>query len=129
LIDAHRGAFEYDWRTRFGQSLRVVGRSMAWGEALRLTSELARDPGSRVGAALAGWDYPVSQEALVVMNLFDLTHQIAWAQGGGKGSRPKPHPRPWPDRSKKIAKPTVSQEQVLAALRMAGHTGEPPSLN
>lgn len=99
---------------------------MSWGEAVRLTQRLAVDPSSHVGASLAGWDHPVSHDALTMMNLFDLTHQIAWAQGGRKGSKPKPYPRPWPDRTKKVAKPTVSQERVLAALRMAGHAGEPP---
>jgi hypothetical protein len=104
-------------------------KRMSWGEALRITERLSRDPASHVGAAIADWEYPVPHEALVLMNLYDLTHQIAWAQGGGKGTRPKPHPRPWRDQSKRHMRPTVSQEVVLAALRMAGHTGEPPSLN
>lgn len=94
---------------------------MTWGEALRLTKALAVDSSSHVGAALAGWDYPATPEALAVMNLYDLTHHIGWAQGGGKGPKPKPHPRPWPDTTRKIAKPSVSQDEVLAALRMAGH--------
>lgn len=55
------------------------------------------------------------------MNLFDLMHQIAWAQGGRKGPRPKPHPRPWADRTKSRPKPTVPQDVVIAALQMAGH--------
>lgn len=102
---------------------------MSWGEALRITERLAVDPSSQIGAALAGWTHPVSHEALVLMNLFDLTHQIAWAQAGGKGKRPTRHPRPWADETKKRAKPTVSQERVLAALRAAGHAGPVPSLN
>ena len=99
---------------------------MSWGEAVRLTSALASDPSSHVGAALAGWDYPLPHEALQVMNLFDLMHTIAWVQGGKQGRQPEPLPRPWPNRSSKVARPTVSQEVVLEALRMAGHTKPPP---
>lgn len=129
LIDAHKGAFEFDWRTRFRTPLRSVGRSMSWGEAYRLTQQLSSDPASAVGAALAGWEHPASREALAVMNLFDLMHQVAWAQGGKKGAKPKPHPRPWPDATRSRTKPTVSQAEVIAALRMAGHEGPVPSLN
>lgn len=100
---------------------------MSWGEAIRQTERLSNDPSSQVGAALAGWEYPASYEALAVMNLFDLMHQIAWAQGGKKGMRPKPHPRPWPAQTKSRTKPTVSQDEVIAALRLAGHMGPIPT--
>lgn len=127
LIDTHRGAFEYDWRARFQLPVSSIGDAMTWGEAVRHTDRLAADPSSAIGAALAGWDYPVGYDALAVMNLFDLMHEIAWAQGGKKGSRPKPHPRPWSDRKTRRAKPTVSQEEVIAALRSAGHMGPIPT--
>lgn len=123
-MDAHRGAFEYDWRTRFRLPLTTVGRSMGFGEAVRLTHALASDPTSQVCAALAGWDYPVTHESIVLMNLYDLEHQIAWAQAGGKGHRPTPHVRPWPDRDetkKSAPAPEVTQDQIVAALRAAGH--------
>lgn len=128
LIDAHRGAFEYDWRTRFRKPLRTVGRSMSWGEAFRLTQVLATDPSSSVAAALAGWDMPTTRESLALMDLFDLTHRIAWAQGGGKGQKPKPYPRPWPTRSSKRVTPDASltQDEIIAALRAAGHTAPLP---
>lgn len=67
---------------------------MSWGEAVRLTKVLAADSSSQVGAALSGWDSPVPRDALILMDLFDLTHEIAWAQGGGKGRRPAAYPRP-----------------------------------
>jgi hypothetical protein len=131
LIDAHRGAFEYDWRARFSLPLTVVGKSMTWGEAGRLTQELAGEPSSRVCAAIGGWDHPTTWEALAVLNLFDLTHQIAWAQGGGKGQRPKPHSRPWPTTKtgRHKAKPDASltQDEIIAALRAAGHTAPLPT--
>lgn len=113
---------EYDWRTRFGVPLTSIGDAMSWGEAYRLTAELSGDPTTHLAASIGGWDYPVSREALVIMDLFDLQY----ASKTDKRHRPKPYPRPWPDRTKRHAKPTVSQETVLAALRMAGHTKPPP---
>lgn len=95
---------------------------MRWGEALRLTAILATDTSSHVAAALNGWERPASMHELALLDLYDLTHMAAWSQGGGKGKRPKPYPRPWPDRSKTVMTPTVTQEQVIEALRFAGHT-------
>lgn len=92
-----------------------------------MTVELAADPSSRVGAALNGWSRPASRLELVLMDQFDLSHQIAWGQGGGKGPKPKPYPRPWPDRQKSRTKPHVTQEQVIAALRFAGHEAPIPT--
>lgn len=102
---------------------------MRWGEALRLARMLAVDPTSQLGAALAGWDHPVSREALVLMDIFDLEHIVAWAQGGGKGAKPRPYPRPWSmdSGSKRVAPdPSLSHEQIVAALRRAGHTAPIP---
>lgn len=95
LIGRHRGAFAYDWRTRFGVSLSVIGtEGMSLAEALLLFRELMLDPTSHVFVAVNGWQYPAPLEALAVWNLFDLTHELAWLQGGKKGQKPKPHPRP-----------------------------------
>lgn len=118
-IDEHRGAFEYDWRARFHKPLRVIGRSMSWGEALRLAQRLSRDPSSEVAAALGGWEHSSSREALILMDTYD-------ALTAAHFKRPKPYPRPWPDRSKSRPKPTVSQAEVVAALQQAGH-GELPA--
>lgn len=68
---------------------------MPWDEATRITRLLTSDPASHIGASVAGWDYPVSREGLIAMDKFDLDHQIAWRQGGGKGKKPDPYPRPW----------------------------------
>lgn len=128
MIDAHKGAFEYDWRTRFHEPLTVVGCSMSFGEALRLTQILANDPGSQVGASLSGWSYAADRSDLALRDLFDLTHQIAWAKGGRKGKTPDPYPRPWPSKDSKHIKPRpdLTQDEVIAALRMAGHTAPLP---
>lgn len=129
MIDAHRGVFEYEWRARFHLPLSVVGRSMSWGEAVRLTQVLSQDPTSQIAAALSEWGHVTSWEALALYDLYDLTHEIGWKQLGGKGQRPKPYPRPWvvSDGSHR-AKPdaALTQDQIIAALRAAGHTAPIP---
>lgn len=129
LIDAHRGAFEYDWRARFHLPLSVIGKTMSWGEAWRQVAELCLDPASHVAAAVSGFDYPIGREALLLMDAYDLTVHIAWAQGGRKGSKPKPYPRPWRAEGSRRAKPSaeLSQDEVIAALRRAGHTVPVPT--
>lgn len=88
LIDTHRGAFEYDFRTRFREPLTIITESMGWGEALRLARILLADPSSAVAAAREGWKYPISREALIAMDLFDLT---VMAHSDPKKGRPKQH--------------------------------------
>lgn len=90
LIEEHRGAFEYDWRTRFGLPLTVVGGwEMSYGEAYRLTKELAVEPGSRVFAAVSGWAYPMSREALVTADLIDVIARAMFQRVHTT------YPRPW----------------------------------
>lgn len=116
LIDAHRGAFEYDWRTRFGKPLAIVGRSMTWGEAYRLTQQITMDPSSHVAAAVAGWDHAIPREVLVLMDLFDLQH-------ASKSKRkPKPYPRPWSKDRRKLGGARLTREQLRAILDK--HRGE-----
>ncbi len=59
---------------------------MTLGEARRLVDILAGDPSSRTCAALNGWDYPISAEAMVLADLFDL-----WTTQDSE-----PYSRPWP---------------------------------
>lgn len=123
LFEEHRGAFEYDWRQRFGKSLAVVGtRKMSWGEAWRLTSILLGDTSSQIAAALAGWQHPIDRTGLILMDLYDLQHMSK------SSKKVKPYPRPWPLAHKTTTAPDkgVTQEQILAALRFAGHTGPVP---
>lgn len=92
LIDEHRGAFEYDWRTRFNLPLTEIPRLMDWAESLRMMRLLGADPSSWVGAELSGWSHPVPREWLVLVDLFDV-------QLRSKSKRkPKPYPRPWDPR-------------------------------
>ena len=121
LIRLHRGAVEYDLR-RLGLGLRDVGVSVSLPEASRLLEQAVSDPASHVGAELRGWGYPVSHEALVLMDLYDLLRAV---NSDPKKARPKPYPRPWGVTDMTVAKPSISQEEVLAALRYAGHTNLP----
>lgn len=96
---------------------------MSWGEALRLAQGLATDPSSMLGSSLAGWEHPVSREALVLMDLFDLQH-ISKSK-----RRPPPYPRPW--RTGKTVtrhgtKQVLTQDEIIAVLQRAGHTAPVP---
>lgn len=112
----------YDWRTRFGMPFRAVfdGR-MTWHEACALARALAQDPTSHLGAAIAGWKHPMSREAILTADLYDL--QVAVNTERNKRSQIKPYPRPWAEAANRTAseKPVVSQEQIRAALAARGH--------
>lgn len=96
---------------------------MTCGEAWRLLGLLAADPSSHVAAALSGWDHPVSREQIVLMDLFDLQH------ASKSKNRPKPYPRPWKNRtrSRTVPHPSLTQDEIVAALRFAGHTKPVPT--
>jgi hypothetical protein len=122
LIASHRGAVEYDFRTRFGYGLSEVGARITITEAARLVVIVRQDPSSAIAAALEGWTHPISREALILMDLFDLDMQVAT----GRKGKPKPHPgRPWQpdDRSVKRHGDTAgrSRAEVVAILNAHGH--------
>lgn len=120
-IEKHRAAFEYDWRHRFCLPLSGCPDEMRWDEAARLARLLAGDPSSQVGAALQGWDFPVSREALVAMDQFDLDHTVA---AGGK--KVKPHAgRPTKDVEVERRGNTAGRSQAeVRALLAAAAAGE-----
>lgn len=109
----HRGAFEYEWRTRFHLPLTAVGTTMTYGEAWRLTAILTADPTSQVTAALQGWDGPRSREWFVLADLFDLTHATA-------AKHPKPYPRPYRDGVQR-GRTNRPRAEVVAILNAHGH--------
>ena len=93
LIALHRGAVEYDLRHRFQIGLRDIGATITMFEVVRLVEILTNDPSSAIASALAGWDYPISREALALLDLYDLTMM---ANSDTKKGRPNPHPgRPY----------------------------------
>lgn len=72
-----------------------------------MTTALAADPSSHVGAALQGWQYPVSQEWLLLRRLTD-----SYLEAHTK--RPHPTvPTPWDPRPKQMGTP-VSREEFHA---------------
>ena len=89
LIARHRGAVEYDLRARFGLGLRDVGDRVTIFEVARLVVILRNDPSSAIAAALEGWDYPISREALAILDLYD---RFVEANSDPKKGRAKPHP-------------------------------------
>lgn len=92
LIGEHRGAFEYDWRSRFYLPLTAIPSEMGWDEALRMLKILGNDPSSQVAAALSKWEFPAPWEYLALADLLDV-------QLRSKSKRkPKPYRRPWDKR-------------------------------
>lgn len=89
LIEERRGPLEYDFRTRFHLPLSTVGREMAWGEAIRLIRIIRSDPSSMLTAAVEGWTHPVSREAAIAMDQYDLTYAATGAK------KPHRYPRPF----------------------------------
>jgi len=95
----------------------VGGRACSWGEARRLVEQLATDPSSHLCASVNEWAHPLSREAALLVDLFDLT---AAAHSGKR--KPKPHPgRPWSSRKKERYGNTGgrSRAEVEALLRRA----------
>lgn len=95
---------------------------MTWGEALRLVKILRADPSSMVAAALEGWSHPISREALILMDLFDLDMRVAV----GKKGKIQLHPgRPWGPDSKTTKRHGDvggrSRAEVVAILNGHGH--------
>lgn len=89
LLDEHRGAFEFDWRSRFHLGVESIPTVIDWAEACRLVEVLMTDPSSQLAAAFMGWTHASTREELTLRDLYDMQHQ-------SKSKRkPKKLPRPW----------------------------------
>ena len=111
LAESHPSEIRADFRSLYNISWDDVGSTISWLEALHLTKMLIRDPKSWVQAAKSGWKYPVSQEWMLLAELFDLTHQI------NSKNKVKPLARPWPDpHSQRIGKAELSRADILRNL-------------
>lgn len=71
---------------------------MGLGEASRLMVVLLADPSSSIGAAAAQLTEPVSLEARVLADLWDLV------MGAAAGKKAKPYKRPWTPEPKKATR-------------------------
>ena len=87
---------------------------MSWGEAWRLTGELASDPSSRVAAGIYGWDYTVSREWMALADIFDI---FVSANSDPKQPRLKPYQRPWDEKPKAIGAGTSMSVAEYRAMR------------
>lgn len=96
---------------------------MPWLEAVLHTRTLRADPSSAIAAAIEGWENPISREALILMDHFDLDHRIA----AGK-QKPKPHPgRPFSmDKSKSTRKGNAAGRSAAEMKAILADFGHPP---
>lgn len=89
----HRGAFDYDLRSRLRLSARQVEEGdLSWNDAVALTRELIRDPYSHSFAALAGYEFVPAPEDVQFYNWVDATAQMNHRSGK---VAPTPAKRPW----------------------------------
>lgn len=117
----HQGAFEYDWRTRFHIPASAVPAEMGWAEAWRMAEILVSDPSSMLGAATAGWQYPLTRGELSLRDLYDLQHVSK------SKKRPTPYPRPWDAPPKHMGTASLTVEEYQALVAASRHpTSSPP---
>lgn len=99
-----------------------MGEAITLYELVRLVTILRSDPSSAISAALEGWDYPISREALILADLYDLTGQANTTRG-----KWQPHPghRPWKTDTRdrqRIGNPgNRTRAEVVEILRGLGH--------
>lgn len=120
LIEEHRIALRYDWRTRFGRGLdESVPDDIGWDEALDLVRVLRSDPSSMLAAAIEGWDYPLSRTDAILADMWDLSY----AKAGAKKSERYPRPYKTSDSTSKRRGNAAgrSREEVIMILRAHGH--------
>jgi hypothetical protein len=84
LIEEHASEIAFDFRSQFGLSYLSIGREVTWGEAIRLASRLFSLTDSHLQAAVSGWEYPVSQEWIVLSHVYDLLAAV------NSKNKPKP---------------------------------------
>jgi hypothetical protein len=80
-----------------------LGDGLTWGEAKLLLDEAAADPGTALGAEMAGWAYPAS-----LRELLTLAAQV----GDWKSARKI---MPWVMPDPRGTKQTASAEEIAAA--------------
>lgn len=116
LIEEHRAALSYDWRTRFGKGLDSIPSEIGWSEARDLVRILRLDPSSQLAASVEGWAHPLDRQGWMLADLIDI-------QGtAGSGKKWKPYPRPSdakPDSHRHGNAAGRSPEEVKELLRTA----------
>ena len=92
IIEDHKPAFIYDFRSRFGLGLGDLGTALPWSEVVYLVAVLVRDPSSWLQTSLSKWHHPIDYNWAVNVATYDLLAQV----NTRKGRKAKPYPRPWP---------------------------------
>jgi len=111
LAESHPSEIRADFRSRYNISWDDVGSTISWLEALHLVNMLLQDPASWLQASKSGWKYPVSQEWMLLAELFDLTHQV------NSKNKVKPLVRPWPDpKAQRLGNAKHSRADILRNL-------------
>lgn len=90
-------------RETYGVGISDLGGGLTWGEAKLLLQEAASDPGTTLGAVLAGWAYPATVPALLT---------LVAAIGDRKASQKV---MPWVMQNPRNAEPSASADEVAKA--------------
>lgn len=115
MIDEHPSALAYDLRC-VGVSIRDIGKSVTWTEAVLLVGTIRNRPGTETFAAVRNHEYAMSLEARILADLIDSF------RAANSKHKPKSYPRPWEGEDKtKSRPPTVSQATIRKALAERGH--------
>lgn len=69
VLIEHRGEAEYDFRHLLHTSYRALVEADL-EETFRLARQLLREPSSRLSAAVAGWERPLSLEAILLASVY-----------------------------------------------------------
>lgn len=87
----------------------------------RLVTVLRKDPSSAIAATLEGWEYPVSREALILMDHYDLDRELNRDRKKGKAYRyPRPYETDDRERTRHGNAAGQSQAEVIGRLRGRG---------
>lgn len=100
--------------------MNSVPEEMGWGEALRLVRILRSDPSTMLAAAIEQWKYPLSREAAILADMWDLSYAKAGAKKREQYPRPfatkKGTSQTWGDTAGR------SREEIVEILRAHGHS-------
>lgn len=112
LIEEHKGAFEYDWLTRFQAPIGIIGtKRMTYGKAWRMVEILLGDMSSQIAAAVSGWSSPISRTDATLRDLYDLQYRTK------AGRKAVDYPRPWDERGKKIGGDNIVSIDEFRAIK------------
>lgn len=108
LAEEHESAFVYDIRAG-GFAYRDIFENP--DELTAYLDAVMRDPSSRLHAALNGWDYPLSRESMLILDLIDVTGRA------NAGKKWKTRPRPWRVKGQRIGATELPREEAIERLR------------